>query len=1110
MPSAPSLSAPSVPSANSASNSSSRASRRGSARRPLSAHSSTHSHSTNHPVHNHSADMIPLRTLPSVTSVSASRSSDADPNDSNNNNIIDDNGSIDNINSIDYDDSNNALLPIHSSLPSSSFRQRIASRIPCLAPLSRISLASLFSRNSSYRSSSRTIELGPDAMHLGSSAPVYDPNVVRNQKYSPASFLPLVLYEQFKLFFNLYFLLVALSQLVKSLQIGYLFTYFGPLAFVLLVTMAKEAWDDYSRYLRDSEANAQSYWRLDRASPSRTSSVPSSALAVGDLVLIHKNQRVPADCVLMRTTEPGGACFIRTDQLDGETDWKLRLAVPSAQALPSDESLLHANASVYAEKPHKDIHGFVGNITWLTESGSVVESLGIENMLWMNTVVASGTAVGLVVYTGRDTRAVMNTSFPSTKIGLLDLDINRLSKILAAVTLVLSLTMVAMDGFRGLWYIYTVRFLILFSSIIPISLRVNLDMGKTVFSYLIMADDKIPGTIVRTSTIPEELGRIDYLLTDKTGTLTKNDMELKRLHMGTISYGADSMEEVVAHIRTAFDPSQDIAIALALCHNVTPVFDDEGELSYQAASPDEIAIIKWTESYAVLDVFPFTSESKRMGIVVRELATGDITFFEKGADVVMAKIVGFNDWLDEECGNMAREGLRTLVIGRKRLAEDAYAEFQRKYQEAKISLNDRNAMMQAVVAKYLERDLELLGVTGVEDKLQDDVKQTLELLRNAGLRIWMLTGDKIETATCIAVSSKLVARNQPIHTMARLTDPNEVLAELDALQTKPDSALIIDGESLQTCLDDHAQAFMDVALRLPVIVCCRVSPTQKAQVTRLIQTASPSARTCAIGDGGNDVSMIQTAHVGVGIVGKEGRQASLAADFSVTQFSFLARLLLWHGRNSYKRSAKLSQFVIHRGLIISIMQAVFSALFYFAPIALYQGALLIGYATFYTMAPVFSLVFDKDISEETAMLYPELYKELVKGRALSYKTFFIWLMISVYQGGAIMMLAIWLFEDEFVRVVSISFTALVFNELLMVALEISTWHPYMIYSQLGTVAVYVGSMWLLPSYFDIHFIATWTFVWKVAVITAMSSLPLYLYKTVKWRISPPSYTKLEG
>ncbi|CEG80847.1 Putative Phospholipid-translocating ATPase [Rhizopus microsporus] len=250
-------------------------------------------------------------------------------------------------------------------------------------------------------------------------------------------------------------------------------------------------------------------------------------------------------------------------------------------------------------------------------------------------------------------------------------------------------------------------------------------------------------------------------------------------------------------------------------------------------------------------------------------------------------------------------------------------------------------------------------------------------MRNAGLRVWMLTGDKIETATCIAISSKLVSRNQGIHQVAKLKSAAEAIEEIDNLRTKTDHCLVIDGESLQLCLEHYKEEFIEMASLLPVVVCCRCSPTQKADITRLIKEYTKKRVLC-IGDGGNDVSMIQAADVGVGIVGKEGKQASLAADFSITQFSHLTKLLLWHGRNSYKRSAKLSQFVIHRGLIISVMQAVFSAMFYFAPIALYQGMLIVGYATIYTNAPVFSLVLDQDVNEEIAMIYPELYKDLTK------------------------------------------------------------------------------------------------------------------------------------
>lgn len=219
--------------------------------------------------------------------------------------------------------------------------------------------------------------------------------------------------------------------------------------------------------------------------------------------------------------------------------------------------------------------------------------------------------------------------------------------------------------------------------------------------------------------------------------------------------------------------------------------NDDGTVTYQASSPDEVAIVQWTESigltlvfrdrtrmtlqtptgarisFDILDIFPFTSESKRMGIVVRDQQTGEITFLQKGADVVMAKIVLRNDWLEEETANMAREGLRTLVAARKKLTAQSYAEFKERHHEASIRLDGRSEAMANVVAEYLERDLELLGLTGVEDKLQDDVKSTLELLRNAGIKIWMLTGDKIETARCIGISTKLVARNQYIHEVAK-------------------------------------------------------------------------------------------------------------------------------------------------------------------------------------------------------------------------------------------------------------------------------------------------------------------------------------------------------
>lgn len=1109
----------------------------------------------------------------------------------------------------------------------------------------------------------------------------YPSNMISNAKYTALTFLPITLYNEFSFFFNMYFLLVALSQAIPALRIGYLTTYVAPLAFVLCITMGKEAWDDIERRRRDTEANSEEYKVLvfrdpeanfNAARPRRPlrsesykkkskrqnrsrndlsdireeaedeeanlsppasqvieASRKSKDLKVGDVLKLSKGQRVPADVAILQCytaegtsqvaakepaeeeallafgdnepsanskgkqpatdtspddTDEGGAgeTFIRTDQLDGETDWKLRLASPLTQKLAVEEFV---RLRVTGGKPDRKVNEFFGTVELLPSKHEAMSqqsslpsdddgnqntaALSIDNTAWANTIIASqATTLAVIMYTGPQTRSALSTSPSRSKIGLLEYEINSLTKILCALTLALSIVLVALQGFESAegkeWYVKIMRFLVLFSTIVPISLRVNLDLGKSVYSWFIHRDPGMPGAVVRTSTIPEDLGRIEYLLSDKTGTLTQNEMEMKKIHVGTVSYANEAMDEVSTYVRQGFHvqlttnpathsmlitPSsvysapanagatrtrreigsrvRDVVLALAICHNVTPTVDvEDGEevRSYQASSPDEIAIVKWTESVGlrltnrdrrsmvlesaetgrpvvrvrILDVFPFTSEGKRMGIIVHfhtdfkvhnpDLTTGEIWFYQKGADTVMGDIVAANDWLDEETANMAREGLRTLVVGRRKLSLQQYQEFASKYQEASLTLAGRDAGMQRVVSHYLENDLELLGVTGVEDKLQRDVKPSLELLRNAGIKIWMLTGDKVETARCVAVSSKLVARGQYIYTIAKLKRKDNAQDHLDFLRSKTDACLLIDGESLTLFLTHFRLDFISIAVRLPTVVACRCSPNQKAEVAKLIKEYTKK-RVCCIGDGGNDVSMIQAADVGVGIVGKEGRQASLAADFSIEQFFHLVKLLVWHGRNSYKRSAKLAQFVIHRGLIVAVCQTMYSIALKFEPDGLYkvlissiaklllinafQDWLLVGYATVYTAAPVLSLVLDKDVDENVATLYPELYKELTLGRSLSYRTFFVWVFVSIYQGGMIQGLSQILVEVDGPKMLAVSFTVLVLNELLMVAIEITTWHPIMILSIVGTFVAYIGSMPFLGGYFDLAFLITW-------------------------------------
>lgn len=431
----------------------------------------------------------------------------------------------------------------------------------------------------------------------------YPPNIVSNAKYTPWSFLPRTLYNEFSFFFNIYFLLVALSQTIPVLRIGYVSSYIAPLAFVVCISLGKEALDDIGRRRRDAEANSEEFSVLafdslttgpagSGSGHSHEITKRSRDLKVGDVLKVRKNQRLPADVVILQSIsgdtsqarkgsvatntdlvesnqessapqtdgEPSSrpdadtpntsiACdtFIRTDQLDGETDWKLRLPSVLSQGLPLDD---FTRLKVTASPPDERVNEFVGSIEFLPPIGFYdphfdetaaarngkqnaenaqgnAAPLSIDNTAWANTVLASNTVTyAAIIYTGSQTRAALSTSPSRSKVGLLEYEINNLTKILCALTFSLAVVLVALEGFQPTndkeWYVAIMIYLILFSTIIPMSLRVNLDMAKSVYGRFIERDKDIPGTVVRTSTIPEDLGRIEYLLSDKTGTLTQN------------------------------------------------------------------------------------------------------------------------------------------------------------------------------------------------------------------------------------------------------------------------------------------------------------------------------------------------------------------------------------------------------------------------------------------------------------------------------------------------------------------------------------------------------------------------------------------------------------
>jgi len=687
-----------------------------------------------------------------------------------------------------------------------------------------------------------------------------------------------VLYNQFKFFSNLFFLLIAISQFFPQLKVGFMFTYIAPLAVVLTITIIKEGVDDFKRYQRDKEANSQKYRKITQKG---LIDISSADIQVGDILQINANERIPADMILLYTTDKSKSIFLRTDQLDGETDWKLRKPVALTQENGDPMTFISDKSHVLADPPSKQIYYFKGLCIFQQGVLQKKEALSLEQTMWANTVLASSSAVGLVVYTGKETRAQKNSSEPQNKFGAIDLEINAISKGLFLFMVVCAVIIVGLNGFPGPLSINLLnifRFLLLLSSIIPISLRVNLDFAKIIYSYKINNDNNIPGTIARNSMIPEELGRIQYLFTDKTGTLTQNEMVFKQICFESGVFGEDSVEELQnivsdeckkssgplkdvedyynsnkSNINTNINMNsndaakrrfrrnrnsivRDAITALGLCHNVTPV-EEDGVRGYQASSPDEVALVKLAESlkiklnersqmrmqvinanetsedYEILANFPFSSETKRMGILVKHLETNRLIFYLKGAEVVMeGKVVeSSRPFIRETCENLASTGLRTLVISQKYVSWEEYENWSRKYDLAKTEMEDREKKVQNVVDE-LEENMEFLCVTGVEDKLQIDVADTIESLRNGGVQVWMLTGDKVETATCIAISTGLKAKSQKLFFMRELKTSQEVENHLKQFEGLEETILVIDGNTLHIALEPaNEKYFFEVA-----------------------------------------------------------------------------------------------------------------------------------------------------------------------------------------------------------------------------------------------------------------------------------------------------------
>lgn len=419
-------------------------------------------------------------------------------------------------------------------------------------------------------------------------------------------------------------------------------------------------------------------------------------------------------------------------------------------------------------------------------------------------------------------------------------------------------------------------------------------------------------------------------------------------------------------------------VSMAVCHTVIPEVQDDGSIQYNASSPDEKALVEGasdfgytfmgrkptsdnatlvevrfrngqSEEYEVLDTIEFTSDRKRMSTVVR-FPDGKIRLLIKGADMMINDRLGpsmttHKKHLDSTFSHLddfASNGLRTLCLATKDISEDEYQVWKNEFIDASNAIVNREEKVEEVAAK-LEKDLVLIGATAIEDKLQDGVPETIANLLKANIKVWILTGDKQETAINIGHSCRLLSKDVPLIILnsSSLDETRDEIAkvkgQLEQDNDKPEElSLIIDGKTLLHALEDSVRKeFIELCTACNAVICCRVSPIQKAEMVQLVQEHT-KAISLAIGDGANDVAMIQKAQVGVGISGNEGLQAVNSADFAIAQFRFLQRLLFVHGAWNYTRVSKVILYSFYKNICLYIIELWFAFYSYWTGQVLFE------------------------------------------------------------------------------------------------------------------------------------------------------------------------------
>ncbi|KAH8878599.1 phospholipid-translocating P-type ATPase [Thozetella sp. PMI_491] len=353
--------------------------------------------------------------------------------------------------------------------------------------------------------------------------------------------------------------------------------------------------------------------------------------------------------------------------------------------------------------------------------------------------------------------------------------------------------------------------------------------------------------------------------------------------------------------------------------------------------------------------------------------------------------------------DFATEGLRTLIFAYRYLEEDDYNTWKKVYHDATTSLVNRQERIEEA-AEMIEQDFDLAGATAIEDKLQQGVPDTIDKLRRANIKVWMLTGDKRETAINIAHSARICKPFSEVYILdATEGNLQEKLAStlLDTSRGMiPHTVVVIDGHTLNVVEEDESLKILlfDLVSRVDSVICCRASPSQKATLVKCIRDRVPGSLTLAIGDGANDIAMIQASHVGIGISGREGLQAARISDYSIAQFRFLQRLLFVHGRWNYIRTGKYILGTFWKEIVFYLVQAQYQRYNGYTGTSLFEPASLTVFNTLFTSLPVILLgIFEKDLQAETLLAVPELYTYGQKDKGFNFGKYLAWMFMAAAE-----------------------------------------------------------------------------------------------------------------